>query len=318
MKYPFKLADALVPVLKAYTSQPAPPEGTPMQEVFRQALIAGAAQSKIQSDEHVTVRDDFFTNSEGVGIQLRVYTPVGLQGAVPCLYWIHGGGTMSGLPEQDDPVAYQLAMALSCVVVSVNYRLAPEHAYPAPLNDCYEGLEYVYQHPQQFGINPDKIAIGGGSAGGMLSTSCAILARDRKGPNLVHQSLTYPMLDHRGITDSSHEITNVGVWDREMNLYGWQCYLTNVKDTVPSVAVPMLAEDLSGLPPAFLAVGTMDVLRDETIEYAQKLAAAGVVTQLHIYPGMVHVFDALIPDDAATKDFNAARINALKRAFGEL
>jgi acetyl esterase/lipase len=201
------------------------------------------------------------------------------------------------------------------VVVSVNYRLSPENPYPAAINDCYEGLEYVYNHPGLFNINKDKLAIGGGSAGGMLSTSCAILARDRKGPKIIHQSLSYPMLDHRGITDSSRQIINVGVWDRDMNLYGWQCYLTNVKDNVPNIAVPMLVEDLSGLPPAFLAVGTMDVLRDETIEYAQKLAAAGVITELHIYPGMVHVFDSLVPNAAATVDFNAARLSALKRAF---
>jgi len=315
MKYQHKLAEELVPVLAAYTSQPAPPAGTTMQDAFRMALIAGANQGKISSSAALTVEDKFFTNSDNVAIQLRVYTPINIGSALPCLYWIHGGGTMSGLPEQDDQIAKSIALGAGCVVVSVNYRLAPENPYPAPINDCYEGLEYVYNNPALFNIDKNKLAVGGGSAGGLLSTSCAILARDRKGPQIIHQSLTYPMLDYRGITESSHEITNVGVWDRDMNMYGWQCYLSNVKDNVPNIAVPMLVEDLAGLPNTFLAVGTMDVLRDETIEYAQKLAAAGVITELHIYPGMVHVFDALVPNSKSTKDFNAARISALKRAF---
>ncbi|PWS30583.1 alpha/beta hydrolase [Pedobacter paludis] len=315
MKYKYELAPELVPVLKVYTSQPAPPQGTPLQEVFRSNLKMMAEQVGVKSTNELTVENKYFTNSEGIETQLRVFKPQKIGTSLPCVYWMHGGGTMSGLPEQEDSTLYQMALAIGCVIVSVNYRLTPEHPYPAPINDCYEGLVYVSENASLFNINPDKIAVGGGSAGGLLSTSCALLARKNKKPNLVHQSLTYPMLDHRGITESSKEITNVGVWDRDMNLYGFSCYLKNVKDNIPELAVPILVNDLSNLPPAFIAVGTMDVLRDEAIEYAQKLAASGVITELHIYPGMTHVFDALVPDSKAAKDFNAARISAFKRAF---
>ena len=315
MKYPYKVADELVPVLNEIKNQPPPPEGTSLEEVLRTALQAMAQQVAVKSTDELTVENKYFTNSEGIEIQLRVFSPKNAALPLSCLYWIHGGGTMSGLPEQEDSTLYQMALDIGCVIVSVAYRLTPENPYPAPLNDCYEGLQYVHDHPELFNINPEKIAVGGGSAGGLLSTSCAIMARDKGGPKLVHQSLTYPMLDHRGISPSSQEILNVGVWDRDANLYGFSCYLKGVGEDQLTSAVPNLVEDLSNLPPAFIAVGTMDVLRDESIEYAQKLAAAGVVVELHIYPDMVHVFDSLIPESKAAQDFSQARVSAFKRAF---
>ena len=317
MKYPYKLADEIIPVLEAYKNQPPPPEGTPLHEAFRMALKEMAKQVAVTSTDELTVENKYFKNSEGIDIKLRVFTMASKDTAMPCLYWMHGGGTMSGLPEQEDSTLYELALDLGCVIVSVDYRLAPEHPYPAPIDDCYEGLVFVAENAKDFNIDKDLIAVGGGSAGGLLSTSCAILARENNGPQLVHQSLTYPMLDHRGITESSKQITDVGVWDRDMNLYGFNCYLKDVKDDIPPLAVPNLVEDLSDLPPAFIAVGTMDVLRDESIEYAQKLAAAGVITELHLYPGMPHVFDGLVPASEATKHFNAVRKSALKRAFSK-
>jgi len=316
MKYPYKIADELIPVLEQYRKQPAPPEGTPLEKAFRMALKEMAKQVAVQSTDELQVENKYFKNSDGIEVQLRVFTPKNFGYAMPCLYWMHGGGTMSGLPEQEDSTLYQMALSVGCVIVSVNYRLAPENPYPVPLNDCYEGLEYVSDNPELFKIDNEKIAIGGGSAGGLLSTSCAIRARNRKGPKIVHQSLTYPMLDHRGISESSKQILNVGVWDRDMNMYGFNCYLKGVEEEEIKKAVPNLVEDLSNLPPAFIAVGTMDCLRDESIEYAQKLAKDGVVVELHIYPGMVHVFDALIPDSEIVQGFSKARVDALKRAFG--
>ncbi len=315
MKYKYELAPELVPVLEAMKNQPAPPEGMEMKDIFRAMIKKEAEQAAVQSTDELKVENRHFTNSEGTDIQLRVFTPQKLDELMPGLYWIHGGGTMSGLPEQDDSMLYAMALEVGCVITSVAYRLAPENPYPAPIKDCYEGLVHVAENAASFHIDPARIAVGGGSAGGLLSTSCALLAREKGGPKLVHQSLTYPMLDHRGITDSSKEITDLGVWDRDANMYGFACYLSSVQDNIPPLAVPALVDDLSNLPPAFIAVGTMDVLRDEGIEYAQKLAASGVITELHIYPGMVHVFDALVPDSLVAKDFVVARNAALKRAF---
>ncbi len=317
MKYKYELAPELVPVLEAMKNQPAPPPGAEIKDIFRPMIQEMAKQVAVESTDELKVENRYFTNSEGVEIQLRVFTPLKLSKPLPGLYWIHGGGTMSGLPEQEDSTLYAMALEVGCVIVSVGYRLAPENPYPAPINDCYEGLVHVAENAASFHIDKERIAVGGGSAGGLLSTSCAILAREKGGPKLVHQSLTYPMLDHRGITDSSKEITDLGVWDRGPNMYGFACYLSSVKDNIPPLAVPALVEDLSGLPPTFIAVGTMDVLRDEGIEYAQKLAASGVMTELHIYPGMTHVFDSLVPDSAGAKDFVAVRNAAFKRAFAQ-
>ncbi|WP_336515550.1 alpha/beta hydrolase [Pollutibacter soli] len=317
MNFPYKIADELVPVLEQFNSRPRPAPGTPLQDVFRAQMLASAQRNKIQSDSVVRVRDEYVIDTNGQEIQLRVYSPEVSAGARPCLYWMHGGGTISGLPEQNDPAMHDIVQSVNCVVISVNYRLAPEHPYPVPLNDCFEGLKYIANNAEKFSIDPKRIAVGGSSAGGLLATSCAMMARNMGKPNIVHQSLAYPMLDNRNETDSSKQILNIGVWDRDMNIFAWQAYLRDVTGDIPDLAVPALAKDLSGLAPAFLAVGTMDVMRDETIEYAQKLVAAGVRTELHLYPGMVHVFDSLVPHSEASIDFISARIDALKRAFSK-
>jgi acetyl esterase/lipase len=315
MKFQVKIADELVPVLKAYTSQPAPPEGTPLQDVFRGALKQMAQQVSVSSDDKMAVENRFFTNSDGLETQLRVFHPKTTTSPKPLLYWIHGGGTMSGLPEQEDNTLYNMALELDCVITSVNYRLTPENPYPKPLNDCYEGLLHVVQNANEFGINPSKIVVGGGSAGGLLSTSIAIRARNENGPRILLQLLSYPMLDHRDVSDSNKQVNDIGVWDSWMNHYAFGCYLKDVPESEYSKAVPNLVEDLANLPDTYVAVGTMDCLRDESIEYAGKLAAAGVQVELHIYPGMVHVFDSLVPESKAAKDLWATRIAAVKRAF---
>ncbi len=289
----------------------------PLQEIFRGALIQMAEQVKVSSTDEVRVENKFFTNSDEMQTQLRVFTPLTGKAPKPLLYWIHGGGTMSGLPEQEDPTLYQLALDLDCVITSVNYRLAPENPFPKPLNDCYEGLEYVVNNASEFAIDTTKVAVGGGSAGGLLSTSVAIRARNENGPKIQLQVLQYPMLDSRCQTDSHQQITDVGIWDSGMNQYGFQCYLTGVSESEYPKAIPALMTDLSNLPDTFIAVGTMDCLRDESIEYAQQLAAAGVQVELHIYPGMVHVFDSIAPEIKASKDFWQARVAALKRAFNQ-
>ncbi|MCD9853683.1 alpha/beta hydrolase fold domain-containing protein [Epilithonimonas sp. JDS] len=317
MKYKLELAPELIPVLEAYNSQPAPPEGMPLQEAFRGALKQMAQQVGVESTSDLKVENKHFTNSDGLETQLRVFTPLNDNTPKPLLYWIHGGGTMSGLPEQEDQTLYNLALELNCVITSVNYRLAPENPYPKPLNDCYEGLLHIVANSSAFGVDTSKIVVGGGSAGGLLSTSVAIRARNENGPKLQMQFLVYPMVDCKDTSESNKEITNLGVWDSWMNHYGFQCYLTNVPESEYSKAVPNMVEDLSNLPDTFLAVGTMDCLRDEGIEYAQKLAASGVQVELHIYPGMTHVFDALAPDSKAGQDFWKARVAALNRAFNK-
>jgi len=317
MDYKNQIADELVPAVEAYNNQPAPPEGMALHAAFRAALQQMAQQVSASTTDKLRVENKYFTNSDGQEIQLRVFTPLTTDTSKPLLYWMHGGGTMSGLPEQEDSMLFNLAQELDCVITSVNYRLSPENPFPKPLNDCYEGLVHVVNNASEFGVNGDKVIVGGGSAGGLLSTSVAIKARNEHGPKILLQVLLYPMLDSRCNTNSHKQITDIGIWDSGMNQYAFQSYLGDLAESEHKKAIPALMEDLDNLPEAFIAVGTMDCLRDESIAYAQKLAAAGSKVELHVYPGMTHVFDAIAPNIQAAKDFWEVRSAAIKRAFNQ-
>jgi len=315
MKYNLKLAEEVIPGLQEFKKNAIAPEGIAPQDFMRGMLSEMANQVKVESDSNISVENIYFKGSDGINIRLRLFTPKNVHGSKPLLYWMHGGGTISGLPEQEDPLLYQLSLELECIVASVDYRLAPEHPYPTPLNDCYEGLEFLTSNHPKYEIDVDRVAVGGGSAGGLLSTSVALRARDENGPKIILQCLMYPMLDHRMITASHQEIQDVGVWDSPVNEYAFGCYLKDLKQENYDQAVPNLRNDLSNLPDTYIALGTVECLRDESIEYAQKLAASGVQVELHLFPGMVHVFDTLAPESKAAKSLWKTRIEALKRAF---
>lgn len=262
-------------------------------------------------DRHIPLQD------AEIKLRLRCYYPLQVEGPLPVFYWMHGGGMMGGTPEQDDGQMKQIAVEARVLVISVDYRVAPEYPFPIPLNDCYAGLRWVTDHAELWNIDINRIAVGGASGGGGLAASLTLKIKRDGGPKLVHQSLTYPMLDDRNETNSSHQITSLGLWDRSFNLFGWQAYLgtDQDKDIVPALAVPAREPDLSGLPSAFIAVGSLDLFRDEDIEYAIRLMEAGVSTELHFYPGAVHGFDWYIPKEKMTISFLEKRINALRLAL---
>ncbi|WP_419928479.1 alpha/beta hydrolase [Candidatus Poriferisocius sp.] len=226
---------------------------------------------------------------EANGVVVRVHREVGSEGALPCVYSIHGGGYIGGSYDMDDAIFDRWCPKYGIVGVSVEYRLAPETRYPGPLEDCYAGLKWTYDHAEDLGVDRDKIGITGASAGGGLCAALALLARDRGEVPLQFQILDSPMLDDRQITPSS-QIENLVVWNRESNAFGWQCYLGDLygSDDVPYTAAPARAEDLSGLPEAYVCVGGADGFRDEDITYAMRLYGAGVPTELHVYPGAPH------------------------------
>ena len=184
------------------------------------------------------------------------------------------------------------------VLVSVDYRLAPEFPDPYPVEDCYAGLVWTAENAAELGIDPERVIITGSSAGGGLSAGTALLARDRKGPKLIGQVLVYPMLDDRNETVSSHQYDGAGLWDRQSNLLGWTCLLGERRgtDDVSIYAAPARATDLSGLPPAFIDVGSAEVFRDEDVAYASALWAAGVQAELHVWPGAFHGSDLVALD----------------------
>jgi acetyl esterase/lipase len=200
--------------------------------------------------------------------------------------------------------------------VSIEYRLAPEHPYPAPLDDCYVGLLWTFAHADELGVDTTRVAIGGASAGAGLAAGLGLLARDRGEVQLAYQLLIYPMIDDRNVSASSH-IVKAPIWSREANLLGWHAYLGHEPGGAdePIYAAPARAEDLSGLPPTFIGVGTLDVFRDEDIHYALRLLAAGVPTELHVYPGAPHGFELMVPHAAVSRQAGRDIDDALGRAL---
>ncbi|MDP9842173.1 alpha/beta hydrolase [Streptosporangium lutulentum] len=277
-----------------------------------------AAMAPVALDDRVTIEDRMVPGPEGEpDIRLRIYRLAGQEGAVPGVYWIHGGGMIIGDPEMDDLRMVEYVIRLGCVAVSVDYRLAPEHPHPAPVEDCYAGLVWTAKNAAELGIDPDRIAVGGLSAGGGLAAGTVLLARDRGGPALAFQLLVCPMLDDRNVTPSSREFAEAVVWNRGANLLGWSALLGDAAgtDDVSPYAAPARMADLSGLPPAYLDVGELEVFRDECVDYAQRLVQAGVSTEFHLYPGAFHSFDGMIPEAEISRRAAAERVVALRRAL---
>jgi acetyl esterase/lipase len=254
-------------------------------------------------------------STDGSGVALSVLRPVESADDSPVLFWMHGGGMVIGNRHMDDARLIEWCRSLGCVCVSVEYRLAPESPYPTPLDDCEAGLRFVVEHAQDLHIDPQRIGIGGRSAGGALAAGLALRWRDNAHARLAFQYLEYPMLDDRALTPSS-QLEGLPIWTRESNAFGWRSYLGDRcgTDDVPAEAAPARATEFSGLPSAFIGVGTADCLRDESIDFAARLCRAAVPTELHVYAGAVHGFD-MFADTAVAR--TAARDSAdwLARQF---
>jgi len=236
-------------------------------------------------------------------VSLLILTPSGVGSGAPIIYHAHGGGMIIGDNRTGVDTPLDWAIEIGAIVVSVDYRLAPEHPDPAPVEDCYAGLVWVHAHAAELGGDPDRILIAGASAGGGLAAGVALLARDRQGPPLIGQVLMCLMIDDRNETPSSHELDAEGVWDRTSNDTGWDALLGDRRktDAVSIYAAPSRATDLSGLPPAFVDVGSVETFRDEDVDYAVRLWRAGVQAELHVWPGGFHGFDMFAPQAAISQ-----------------
>ena len=271
--------------------------------------------TKPPPNPNVTTDDHTVPGPDGApDITVRVYRPAGATGTLPGIYHIHGGGMILGSVEGEALTASMICEQVNAVVASVEYRLAPEDPHPAQVEDCYAGLVWVARNAGDLGIDLTRLAIYGASAGGGLTIATAMLARDRGYPALSFQMPIYPMIDDRHETPSSHEIVDVGVWDRAGNIEAWQWYLGDGK--ADDYAAPARAQDLSGLPPAFIDVGTVDLFRDEDIAFAQRLMQAGVPTELHVYPGAYHGAESMAPEATLSRRIWEQRLDALRRALG--
>ncbi|MFE2044688.1 alpha/beta hydrolase [Streptomyces sp. NPDC059477] len=230
---------------------------------------------------------------EGVPeVILSVIRRPGGSAAAPCVYYIHGGGMIIGDRSVGADSFPEWIERFGVTVVSVEYRLAPEHPHPAPVEDCYAGLVWVAEHAAELGVDRERVLVAGTSAGGGLAAAVALLCRDRGGPRLVGQLLICPMLDDRDRTVSTRQYEDVAVWNRAQNTFGWTALLGTAKgtDDVPAYAAPARATDLSGLPPAFIDTGSAEVFRDEDVDYASRIWAAGGQAELHVWAGGFHGF----------------------------
>jgi acetyl esterase/lipase len=241
------------------------------------------------------------------GVRVRLHRPPNAKGTGPGLVWIHGGGYVIGSASQDDVACRRFARRLGVTVASVDYRLAPEHPYPASLDDCYTALTWLAGLPA---VDPARVAIGGASAGGGLAAALALLARDRGEVDLAAQLLVYPMLDDRssygtGPNDAAHRL-----WSRSSNRWGWKCYLG---DADPNVAVPARHDDLSGLPPAWIGVGTADLFHEEDLAYADRLRSAGVPCDVEVIDGAFHGFDGIARNAPVSRVFFEKQVAFLER-----
>lgn len=265
-------------------------------------------------------------DANAAGVERKKIMAPSPDGDVPCLLYIpknangtgyvhiHGGGYIIGSAAASDQNNIDVASQLGAVVISVDYRLAPECPIPGPLEDCYAGLAWLHNNAADLKVDRQRIAVGGESAGGGLAAALAILARDRGEYAICHQHLTYPMLDNLTGTPSHEGDPLVGefVWTREHNRYGWASYLGGAPAVAPQV--PARLENFAGLPPTWLLTGALDLFRDENIAYCQKLLNAGVHTDFFLYSGACHAFQ-WIPDSTLSKRYKTDYFSGLARGL---
>lgn len=272
----------------------------------------------------VTISESTLPGINGPDVNVRIFRPDAdkprletLKQIRPAILHIHGGGYVVGNAQMNDASNQQLSHDLDVIIVSVDYRLAPETPFPGPVEDCYTALKWLHDNAADLGVDPKRIAIAGESAGGGLAAALALLVRDRGEITIAYQHLIYPMIDDRTCIETEpHPFTGEFVWTSKSNKFGWTALLGHApgSGSVSPYAAAARAEDLSGLPPTFLAVGALDLFLEENLDYARRLTRAGVATELHVYPGAYHGFEVMASAHIAQRAKENA-FHALKRAL---
>jgi len=250
----------------------------------------------------------------GCDLRIRVYRPSGDDG-LPALVYLFGGGWALGTIDTSDGICRALTNLAGCVTISVGYRLAPEHKFPAAVHDCHAAVRWVADHAAELRIDASRLAVGGDSAGGNLSAAVTLLARDGGGPALVHQLLVYPNTDYLSDTPSATEITDPLLFNRFSAEWYWRHYLESPADGADPLASPLRAADLAGLPPATVLTAEYDPLRDQGEQYAERLERSGVPVRLVRHDGMIHGFFAMTGMFDAARDAMAFAAGRLRDAF---
>lgn len=295
-----------------------PAHELPLEQARQQYEMFGALNGPVP--DGVTVTDDKADGPSGP-VPLRVYTPVGaeLEAGVlrPLVVYLHGGGFTIGSPQSHDVVCRQLADGAGAVVVSADYRLAPEHPYPAALDDAYAATVWAAAEAGRLGVDPARLAVAGDSAGGNLAAAIALRARDTGGPAIAFQLLVYPCLDPAGSYPSMAENAEGYLLTRDTMAWFWANYLGATADPADPYVSPLAAPDLAGLPPALVITAEFDPLRDEGEAYAARLASAGVPVTASCYGGLVHTFWGMAAMWPKAGDAMAEACAALRSAFGQ-
>ncbi|MGP4052333.1 alpha/beta hydrolase [Streptomyces sp. 2A115] len=284
----------------------------------RAAAAAFPTLDDLRGSGAFTIEEHVASTAEGTAdVSLLVCRPAGAVGRLPVLYYLHGGGMVMGHARQNLDYVLQLAKEVSAAVVSVEYRLAPEHPHPAALEDCLTALTWVTANALDLGVDPERIVLLGLSGGGALAGGLSLRLRDRLDPRPLGQMLVCPMLDDRNNTPSAAQLAHLGGWNPATNAAAWNHVLGDRCGTpaVPSYAAPARAEDVSGLPPTYLEVGAVEMLRDEVVTFATRIWEAGGDAELHVFPGGFHGFDFFVPTANLSRDARAARLNWLRRTL---
>lgn len=286
-----------------------PPTITPDLIDFMRVSYAGPPIEELLEGRSITVRDETFPGHDGDPVVSSVFSAKGSTGRRPTVLFLHSGGLLFGDRFSGLDRVIGWVERWDIVLVSVEYRLAPEHPDPVAREDCYAALEWLAADAARLRVDPERLLLAGASAGGGLAAGVALAARDRGGPPICGQLLDYPMLDDRGSTDSTGSFDGVGVWDRVSNETAWRAVLGDAYRTeaVSPYAAPARATDLAGLPPAFIDVGSAEIFRDEAVDYASRLWAAGGMAELHVWPGGFHGFDIFAPHTALSRGMIATR-----------
>ena len=301
------------PLEALWEALPGGLNGIPDIVARRAAMSASRAAAPKGEYPDLTVSVHTYSGPGG-DLSLRLYRPNDAASPGPGLIYIHGGGMIMGDLDSQDENMREAATALGIPIASIDYRKAPEHPYPAAPEDCYAGVRWVFEHATDLGMDISNIGLMGASAGGGLALAVALMLRDRDGPALKYLLPIYPMIDDRHATASSHEVVDIGIWDRAGSIEAWRWYLGGAE--ADAYAAPARAEDLSGLPPSYIDVGDLDLFRDEDITLAQRLSAAGVPVEFHLWTGAYHASELFAPKARLSQQIWTTRYQAIRRMAG--
>ncbi|WP_101846920.1 alpha/beta hydrolase [Zhihengliuella sp. ISTPL4] len=295
----------------ALTRETLPRDGVDRMFPDNDAVIA---------DRDITWEDRVIPGPPGApDIEVTIFRPAGSETSThPGFVNIHGGGMIVGHRSWETARVVDIVAEHGVVAVNVEYRLAPEDPFPAGVEDCYAAFVWTHAHAAELGIDPARIVVGGGSAGGGLTAAVALLARDRRGPVMAGQLLLCPMIDNTNTTVASRQYDGIGTWQRDMNLLAWSCVLGEelaFSAEAPAYAAPSRATDVSGLPPAYIEVGEAEMFRDEDTAYALRIWETGGQAELHVWGGGAHGFDMYMPEAEITRAALAARASWLRRIW---